>query len=258
MSDVILGTSKFTKEFKGFTAIGGLDLRVERGHIRALNGAVKTTCFNLLTKFLASTSGQILFNGRDITAAWPAQVARMGITRPFQISAVLTVRDNIRIDLLRRLSFLAQQPRSGQLERTRAGTAVGGRHGELYRCADGRPALRPSTGGDLDNEPRAVLLGYEVDRYKLLAFVLSAALAGLAGATKTVVLGFASLTDVHWTMSGLVVLMTLVGGMGTMAGSALGACIVVALENKLGDLGAWLAERYGVAWFGTLASRSAW
>ncbi len=102
------------------------------------------------------------------------------------------------------------------------------------------------------------MLGYEVDRYKLLAFVLSAALAGLAGATKTVVLGFASLTDVHWTMSGLVVLMTLVGGMGTMAGSALGACIVVALENKLGDLGAWLAERYGVAWFGTLASRSAW
>ena len=103
-----------------------------------------------------------------------------------------------------------------------------------------------------DNEPRAVSLGYEVDRYKLLAFVLSAGLAGLAGATKTVVLGFETLTDVHWTMSGLVILMTLVGGMGTMAGPILGAFIVVALENKLGDVGAWLAERSGVAWFAAL------
>lgn len=103
-----------------------------------------------------------------------------------------------------------------------------------------------------DNEPRAISLGYEVDRYKLLAFVLSAALAGLAGATKTVVLGFETLTDVHWSMSGLVVLMTLVGGMGTMAGPVLGAVIVVALENKLGDIGAWLAEQSGVAWFAAL------
>jgi len=103
-----------------------------------------------------------------------------------------------------------------------------------------------------DNEPRAISLGYEVDRYKLLAFVLSAGLAGLAGATKTVVLGFETLTDVHWTMSGLVVLMTLVGGMGTMAGPVLGAFIVVALENKLGDVGMWLAEQSGVAWFAAL------
>lgn len=107
-------------------------------------------------------------------------------------------------------------------------------------------------GAIKDNEARAVSLGYEVDRYKLLAFVLSAGLAGLAGATKTVVLGFETLTDVHWTMSGLVVLMTLVGGMGTMAGPVLGAFIVVALENKLGDVGSWLAERSGIAWFGTL------
>ena len=103
-----------------------------------------------------------------------------------------------------------------------------------------------------DNEPRAVSLGYEVDRYKLLAFVLSAGLAGLAGATKTVVLGFETLTDVHWTMSGLVILMTLVGGMGTMAGPVLGAFIVVALENKLGDVGTWLAEHSGIAWFAAL------
>ena len=107
-------------------------------------------------------------------------------------------------------------------------------------------------GAIRDNEARAVSLGYEVDRYKLLAFVLSAGLAGLAGATKTVVLGFETLTDVHWTMSGLVVLMTLVGGMGTMAGPVLGAFIVVALENKLGDVGGWLAEHTGIAWFGTL------
>ncbi|MBQ5946599.1 MULTISPECIES: branched-chain amino acid ABC transporter permease [unclassified Massilia] len=103
-----------------------------------------------------------------------------------------------------------------------------------------------------ENEARAVSLGYEVDRYKLLAFVLSAALAGLAGATKTVVLGFETLTDVHWTMSGLVVLMTLVGGMGTLAGPVLGAFLIIALENKLGDLGAWLSESLGIAWFGAL------
>lgn len=103
-----------------------------------------------------------------------------------------------------------------------------------------------------ENEARAVSLGYEVDRYKLLAFVLSASLAGLAGATKTVVLGFETLTDVHWTMSGLVVLMTLVGGMGTLAGPILGAFLVIALENKLGDVGSWLAEQSGVTWFGTL------
>jgi branched-chain amino acid transport system permease protein len=103
-----------------------------------------------------------------------------------------------------------------------------------------------------ENEPRAISLGYETDRYKLLAFVLSAALAGLAGALKTVVLGFETLTDVHWTMSGLVILMTLVGGMGTLAGPILGAFIVVALENKLGDLGNFLAQATHVEWFAAL------
>ena len=103
-----------------------------------------------------------------------------------------------------------------------------------------------------ENEARAVSLGYDVDRYKLVAFVLSAALAGLAGATKTVVLGFETLTDVHWTMSGLVILMTLVGGMGTLAGPILGAFLIVALENKLGDLGNFLAETTHVEWFASL------
>jgi branched-chain amino acid transport system permease protein len=103
-----------------------------------------------------------------------------------------------------------------------------------------------------ENEPRAISLGYDVDRYKLLAFVLSAALAGLAGALKAVVLGFATLTDVHWTMSGLVILMTLVGGMGTLAGPILGAFLVVALENKLGDLGNFLARTTHVEWFASL------
>jgi len=103
-----------------------------------------------------------------------------------------------------------------------------------------------------ENEPRAVSLGYDADKYKLLAFVLSAALTGLAGATKTLVLGFETLTDVHWTMSGLVVLMTLVGGMGTMAGPIIGAFIIVALENKLGELGSFLADGTGIQWFSTL------
>ena len=100
-----------------------------------------------------------------------------------------------------------------------------------------------------ENEPRAISLGYNVDRYKLLAFVLSAALSGLAGATKTVVLGFATLTDVHWSMSGLVVLMTLVGGMGTLVGPIVGAVVVVALENRLGNVGDFLAAATNIEWF---------
>ena len=103
-----------------------------------------------------------------------------------------------------------------------------------------------------ENEPRAISLGYDVDKYKVLAFVLSAALAGLAGATKTLVLGFETLTDVHWTMSGLVILMTLVGGMGTLAGPILGAVIIIVLENKLGDFGTFLASHTGIEWFNTL------
>ncbi|MFC0136001.1 branched-chain amino acid ABC transporter permease [Massilia eurypsychrophila] len=103
-----------------------------------------------------------------------------------------------------------------------------------------------------ENEPRAVSLGYDVDKYKLMAFVLSAALAALAGGTKTVVLGFETLTNVHWTMSGLVILMTLVGGMGTLVGPILGAVIIITLENKLSDVGAFLVRTTGVEWFSTL------
>jgi branched-chain amino acid transport system permease protein len=103
-----------------------------------------------------------------------------------------------------------------------------------------------------ENEPRAISLGFDVDKYKLMAFVLSAALAGLAGATKTLVLGFETLTDVHWSMSGLVILMTLVGGMGTLVGPILGAFIIITLENKLGDLGTFLARTTGIEWFSTL------
>lgn len=103
-----------------------------------------------------------------------------------------------------------------------------------------------------ENEPRAVSLGYDADRFKLLAFVLSSALAGLAGALKTLVLGFATLTDVHWMMSGSVILMTLVGGMGTLSGPLVGALVIVALENKLGDAGNALAAMTGIGWFDTL------
>ena len=109
MADVILETRHLTKEFKGFTAVNDVNLQVQRGHIHALigpNGAGKTTCFNLLTKFLVPTAGQILFNNRDITSAAPAQIARQGIIRSFQISAVfphLTVMENVRIGLQRTL-----------------------------------------------------------------------------------------------------------------------------------------------------------
>ncbi len=109
MSDIILETRDLTREFKGFVAVNQVNLTVQRGHIHALigpNGAGKTTCFNLLTKFLAPSSGKILFNGRDITMMKPAQIARLGIIRSFQISAVfphLTVLENVRIGLQRNL-----------------------------------------------------------------------------------------------------------------------------------------------------------
>ncbi len=110
-SEYILETRGLTKEFKGFVAVGGVNLRVRRGSIHALigpNGAGKTTVFNLLTKFLRPTGGSIFYNGTDITGDKPAQVARRGIIRSFQISAVfphLTVLENVRIGLQRKLGI---------------------------------------------------------------------------------------------------------------------------------------------------------
>jgi branched-chain amino acid transport system permease protein len=97
-----------------------------------------------------------------------------------------------------------------------------------------------------ENEPRAISLGYKVDQYKLAAFVLSAGLAGLAGATKAIVAQNASLTDVHWSMSGEVVLMTLVGGLGTIFGPVVGAFIIVAMQNYLAQFGQWVTVIQGV------------
>jgi branched-chain amino acid transport system permease protein len=97
-----------------------------------------------------------------------------------------------------------------------------------------------------ENEPRAISLGYEVDRYKLLAFVLSTGLAGLAGSLKTIVLGFATLSDAHWSLSGEVVLMTLLGGMGTFAGPVVGAFAIIGLQNFLADrVGSWVTVIIG-------------
>jgi branched-chain amino acid transport system permease protein len=96
-----------------------------------------------------------------------------------------------------------------------------------------------------DNEARAISLGYAVNRYQLMVFVMSATMAGLAGATKALVFQLASLTDVHWTMSGEVVLMTLLGGMGTVFGPAVGALIIVTMQNYLAHLGAWVTVIQG-------------
>jgi branched-chain amino acid transport system ATP-binding protein len=109
MNDAILETRGLTKEFKGFVAVNQVTLRVQRGHIHALigpNGAGKTTCFNLLTKFLEPSDGQIVFNGSDITRDKPAHIARRGVIRSFQISAVfphLSVLENVRVALQRKL-----------------------------------------------------------------------------------------------------------------------------------------------------------
>ncbi|MDJ0388226.1 branched-chain amino acid ABC transporter permease [Roseomonas sp. E05] len=97
-----------------------------------------------------------------------------------------------------------------------------------------------------ENEPRAVSLGYRVDDYKLLAFTLSATLAAVAGSAKAIVFGIATLTDVYWTMSGEVVLMTLLGGLGTLFGPVAGAAVIVMMQNQLAELGAWVTVIQGV------------
>src|SRR5216683_2429359 len=113
-TDLILETDGLTKEFRGFVAVRDVSLRIRRGTIHALigpNGAGKTTCFNLLTKFLTPTSGVILYKGREITSAAPAEIARQGLVRSFQISAIFpscTLIENVRVALQRKhhgLSF---------------------------------------------------------------------------------------------------------------------------------------------------------
>jgi branched-chain amino acid transport system ATP-binding protein len=123
-ADFILQTEDLTKEFKGFVAVSRVNLKVRRGHIHALigpNGAGKTTCFNLLTKFLTPSAGRIVFDGHDITREAPAQIARRGVIRSFQISAVfphLSVLENVRVALQRKLGTSFHFWRS---ERTLAG-----------------------------------------------------------------------------------------------------------------------------------------
>jgi branched-chain amino acid transport system permease protein len=97
-----------------------------------------------------------------------------------------------------------------------------------------------------ENEPRALSLGYDVAKFKLTAFVLSGTLAGMAGAAKSLALGLATLTDVGWQMSGEVVLMTLLGGMGTILGPTIGATVIVTMQNYLADLGSWVTIIMGV------------
>src|SRR2546427_9992721 len=130
--DSILETRGLTEEFRGFVAVKSVDLRVRRGTIHALigpTGAAKTTCFNLLTHFLTPTAGRIVFNGRDITGSRPADIARLGLVRSFQISAVfphLTVLENVRIALQRRRGASFDFWRS-----ERVLDALNGRAGEL-------------------------------------------------------------------------------------------------------------------------------
>lgn len=100
-----------------------------------------------------------------------------------------------------------------------------------------------------ENEPRAISLGYNANHYKLIAFIISATLAGLAGSLKSIVFVSATLSDAMWQMSGLVVLMTLVGGLGTLSGPILGAFLVVVLESKIGDIGHFIGDSTGISWF---------
>jgi branched-chain amino acid transport system permease protein len=103
-----------------------------------------------------------------------------------------------------------------------------------------------------ENEPRAISLGYEVDRFKLLAFILSGTLAGLAGSLQALIMGFETLSDSHWSMSGLVILMTLVGGVGTLIGPIIGAFVITVLEHKVDEIGGWIYQITSIEWFRSL------
>ena len=163
-SDIILETRDLTKEFKGFVAVSKVNLQVRRGSIHALigpNGAGKTTCFNLLTKFLTPTAGQILFEGHDITAEAPAHIARRGVIRSFQISAVfphLTVLENVRVALQRKLGSSFEFWRS-----ERALDSLNGRALELLR--------------EVDLEPYAALTAVELSYGRKRALEIATTLA---------------------------------------------------------------------------------
>ena len=147
--DIILETRGLTKEFKGFVAVNQVDLKVRRGSIHALigpNGAGKTTCFNLLTHFHEPTRGRILYNGRDITGSNPATIARMGMVRSFQISAVfphLTVLENVRIAL--------QRKRGNSFDFWRSEKALGALDDHARKLLDavGLPAFETAVAVDL-------------------------------------------------------------------------------------------------------------
>ena len=160
-NDVILQTRGLTKEFKGFVAVDKVNLRVQRGTIHALigpNGAGKTTCFNLLTKFIAPTAGQILFNGIDITGEAPARIARRGIIRSFQISAVfphLSVLENVRYGLV--VSGLAKPAADERARATLATVGLTGFDARLPSELSGGQQQRVALARALVLEP-AVLL----------------------------------------------------------------------------------------------------
>ncbi len=164
MAEPILQTTGLTKEFRGFVAVGGVDLQVMPGTIHALigpNGAGKTTCFNLLTKFLQPTRGTIRYEGRDITRLKPAQIARLGLVRSFQISAVfphLTALENVRLAL--------QRARGGSYDWWRA-------EGLLRVYDDKARALLDDVGLSEHHETPAVLLSYGRKRALEIATTLA-------------------------------------------------------------------------------------
>ena len=161
--DIILSAKGLSKQFSGFMAVKDVDLEVRRGSIHALigpNGAGKTTCFNLLTKFLQPTAGSIVFNGRDITAMAPADIARLGMVRSFQISAVfpkLTVTENVRIALQRRrgdnFDFWRSEKVLGRARRRRA-AAHRRRRADRLRPARPRASSATAASGRSRSPPR--------------------------------------------------------------------------------------------------------
>ncbi len=223
-----------SKDFGALRAVNQVTLEVESGvhSIIGPNGAGKTTLFNLLTGFLKPDEGRIFYQGRDITHLEPFAISQLGMARSFQITSIfpeLTVHENIRLALAHLpLNLQSQMVFYYFLLRSVILSAL-----ILIRVVNS--PFGKTLQAQRENRNRAMSIGYDVDRFKLTAFIISAFFSGLAGGFYALLLNFVPLSSLHWTNSGEVVVMTITGGLGTLFGPVLGAVGVILLRDIISN-----------------------
>ena len=249
--DTILELDNVSKFFGKVIALSGINLKLRRGEVHCLlgdNGAGKSTLIKTLAGVHPPSEGRYLVDGQPVSFESPKDALDLGIATVYQDLALVPLLS------VARNFFMGREPKKklfGFINLSQPLT--------LYYVVLGfflfgflviYRAINSPFGEVLksirENEQRAISLGYRTDQYKLLAFILSGALAGLAGAVKVLVAQTASLTDVHWTMSGEVVLIVLLGGLGTIFGPVVGAFVIIAMQQYLAPFGQWVLVIQGV------------